>query len=459
MKEDEEQMRNLWRFLRFCLNTHNPQRFPGFVVVVVTFVWSNLRRFPWFCFRNVFPKRINNQFWRVTVFGRTVTISFYWTWNKNTHFTNENKRKTNSLRSTSLTTIIRSTLRWTRSWARLASIRFEWRSVHSRCFWLQFLSARFARWNLDIISTSAPFLAVCGGFCCSVQLGPSMMKSSSSSRAPCKVVSVTRCSVGHLWSYTFRTLTVPETTTTKLSVPWVYFFTSLVEEWTLAGSPWLHAPLEPQRRKLRRLRAALRHEQLSIAMALASALHKSADRTTRAQHNERRHRVLRTFRRRWGACEGASLSGWAAGGTGQGAAAHHGADCRRRAHAHASVQSWAENGGPVGGSACSLRCAACRPGGLKPLLPLCSYFSLHATDGGTVGGSADDPLLSQADRWHSWRSLRFSPRTAFFLYCGADHWHSSSRSWCSERSSRFLPRAEFNSVYYGAERWHSRSRR
>ena len=40
-----------------------------------------------------------------------------------------------------------------------------------------------------------------------------------------------------------------------------------------------------QRRKLRRLRAALRHEQQSIAMALASALHHSADKSTRAQHN------------------------------------------------------------------------------------------------------------------------------------------------------------------------------
>ena len=40
-----------------------------------------------------------------------------------------------------------------------------------------------------------------------------------------------------------------------------------------------------QRRKLRRLRAALRHEQQSIATALASALHHSAVKTTRAQHN------------------------------------------------------------------------------------------------------------------------------------------------------------------------------
>ena len=40
-----------------------------------------------------------------------------------------------------------------------------------------------------------------------------------------------------------------------------------------------------QWRRLRRLRAALRHEQQSIAMALASALHHSADKTTRAQYN------------------------------------------------------------------------------------------------------------------------------------------------------------------------------
>ena len=30
--------------------------------------------------------------------------------------------------------------------------------------------------------------------------------------------------------------------------------------------------------------------------------------------------------------------------------------------------------------------------------PLCSCCSLFAADGGTVGDSADDPLLSQADR-------------------------------------------------------------
>ena len=80
---------------------------------------------------------------------------------------------------------------------------FEWRIVHSRCFWLQSFR-RGLHVETWIISMSAPFLALCGGFCCSVQLEPSMMKSSSSSGAPCKLVSVNRCSVGHLWSYTCR---------------------------------------------------------------------------------------------------------------------------------------------------------------------------------------------------------------------------------------------------------------
>ena len=54
----------------------------------------------------------------------------------------------------------------------------------------------------------------------------------------------------------------------------------------LSGQPMVAlASGAAQRRKLRRLRAALRHEQQSIAMALASALHHPADKTTRAQHN------------------------------------------------------------------------------------------------------------------------------------------------------------------------------
>ena len=64
-------------------------------------------------------------------------------------------------------------------------------AFHSRCFGLQVRLGRLARWNLDTISTSSPFLSVCGNCRCSVQLEPSKLKSSSSSRAPCKLVSVT----------------------------------------------------------------------------------------------------------------------------------------------------------------------------------------------------------------------------------------------------------------------------
>ena len=68
----------------------------------------------------------------------------------------------------------------------------------------------------------------------------------------------------------------------------------------LSGQPMVaRASGAAQRRKLRRLRADLRHEQQSIAMALASALHHSADKTTTVQRptgtEERWHRVLRAF--------------------------------------------------------------------------------------------------------------------------------------------------------------------
>ena len=55
-------------------------------------------------------------------------------------------------------------------------------AFHSRCFVLQVRLARLARWNLDTISMSSPFLTVCGNFRCSVQhfSEPSMMKNSSS---------------------------------------------------------------------------------------------------------------------------------------------------------------------------------------------------------------------------------------------------------------------------------------
>ena len=81
--------------------------------------------------------------------------------------------------------------------------------MHSRCFWLQSFQrgSHVEIWTLVLqVLHLWQFVAVFAAQCsCS-----SSMKSSSSSRAPCKLVSVTRCIVGHLWSYTSRTLTEAE---------------------------------------------------------------------------------------------------------------------------------------------------------------------------------------------------------------------------------------------------------
>ena len=97
-----------------------------------------------------------------------------------------------------------------------------------------------------------------------------------------------------LWSYTFHlrkslaktTTTTTTTTTTKLSIPRVPFFASPVKEWTLAGSPWLHGPLE------QRSGGNCDNCELLFGMSSSrsqwpwpSALHHSADKTTRDQHN------------------------------------------------------------------------------------------------------------------------------------------------------------------------------
>ena len=57
--------------------------------------------------------------------------------------------------------------------------------MHSRMLLVAVSLSAVRTLEVDIISTSAPFLAVCGSFRCSVQhfSRPSMMKSSSSSRA------------------------------------------------------------------------------------------------------------------------------------------------------------------------------------------------------------------------------------------------------------------------------------
>ena len=63
---------NLSRFLRFCLHTQNPRRFPGFVVIVTFFddIFADFHVFLW----NVFSEKIKNSFWGLTVFPGKIYI-------------------------------------------------------------------------------------------------------------------------------------------------------------------------------------------------------------------------------------------------------------------------------------------------------------------------------------------------------------------------------------------------
>ena len=79
------------------IHTQNHRRFPGFTAVVVTFFVKILDDFHDFVSECVsFPRKINNQFWGGIVFPKK-SGNFHWTWNKNTHFTDENQRNKKSL--------------------------------------------------------------------------------------------------------------------------------------------------------------------------------------------------------------------------------------------------------------------------------------------------------------------------------------------------------------------------
>ena len=65
---------------KFGFHTQNFGRFPGFTDVVVTFFRQNPRRFSMILFRNVslFPRKIHNPFWGLTVFQKNSDIC-HWT--------------------------------------------------------------------------------------------------------------------------------------------------------------------------------------------------------------------------------------------------------------------------------------------------------------------------------------------------------------------------------------------
>ena len=80
-KNDEKRKKNEKNWI----HTQNPRRFPGFTVVVVTFFVKILGM----C---LFPEENQQPVLGVIVFPKK-SDNFHWTWNKNTHFTDENERK------------------------------------------------------------------------------------------------------------------------------------------------------------------------------------------------------------------------------------------------------------------------------------------------------------------------------------------------------------------------------
>ena len=105
-KKLEKLMKKERKMRKIGFHFQNPQRFPGFtVVVVVTFSVKNPRRFPCFFGMCLFPEENQQPVLRVHRF-QTKSDNYHWTWNKNTHFTDENQRRKFSLRSAPLSIII-----------------------------------------------------------------------------------------------------------------------------------------------------------------------------------------------------------------------------------------------------------------------------------------------------------------------------------------------------------------
>ena len=127
------------------------------------------------------------------------------------------------------------------------------------------------------------------------------------------------------------------------------------------------------------------------------------------------------------------------GTTGEGPAAHHGAARRRRAHGPDSGHSSATDEGPAGGFAQAPREADSRAGyrSARDLIFIPSLSQAPGSfgaDGRTVGGSSFDRILF------------------FFAREQNVDIPVPSRSGRWERSSRFTPWTEFNSVLWSRTR-------
>ena len=78
-KKKNEKWKKKQKNEEIWLHTQNPQRFPGFTVVVVTFFVKILDEFHDVVSECVsFPKKIKSPFWGVTVFPKK-SDNFHWT--------------------------------------------------------------------------------------------------------------------------------------------------------------------------------------------------------------------------------------------------------------------------------------------------------------------------------------------------------------------------------------------
>ena len=180
-----------------------------------------------------------------------------------------------------------------------------------------------------------------------------------------------------------------------------------------------------QRRRGRRLRAALRHEQQSFAIALAEA----AQGTTRAQ---------RATATRAPASLAKSLG---APGTG---AARSGADRGFRASGADPRGGRPQDHRKVATCCCraSYRSAQDHSRGQHPA----AHCAPRATTGGAAVGSANSCVSCRAHRWHS--SSGWCWRYDYSWYGYGTGFNSASWSSFLGFSSRPCPRAGFNSAWW-----------
>ena len=183
-----------------------------------------------------------------------------------------------------------------------------------------------------------------------------------------------------------------------------------------------------QRRRERRLRQFLRHERLSVAMALPEKKH----HTSRGQRKDRAGRWVRDVlhgqvpgaptrsRRRSPAVPGHPVC-VSRGATGEGPAVHRRAARRRRTHGADSGHSWVVGGRSGGGGAAEARRAGCRAGHRSALdlfgpgLP--AFCQSSSAEGRVLGGSADGAWIITGGHCHAGPGAEGSSGTG-----GADRW-------------------------------------